>query len=108
MGVEKAGQIGMVEPPSGARGDGGFGVEGDTDPGGGQHRQVIGAVADSHRLLQWNGMFGSQGEQSFPLALSGHDRWRHRAGDAACRQIKSVGDDVIEPELQRQRLRQKS
>ena len=60
----------MVEPPSGARGYGGFGVEGDPDPGGRQHRQIIGAVPDSHRMLQWNGVFGGQGEQRFPFLLS--------------------------------------
>jgi len=48
LGVEKTGQIGVVEAPSGARGYGGFGVEGDPDPGRREHRQIIGSVPDSH------------------------------------------------------------
>ena len=44
-------------------------------------------------------MFGRQGEQRFPLGLAGHDRRPHGAGDAACRQIEPVGDDVVEPEF---------
>ena len=89
----------MVDPPSRGRGDDRLGMKRDADAGGRQHRQIIGAVADRHRLRQ----------ARTPCSAASASRvWRLVSpvtiGGAPCRrcalrQIEPIGDDMVEPEF---------
>ena len=86
LGVEEAGQIGMVETPARGGGDRGFGAKGDAEAGGGQHRQIVGAVADRDRLSAGAmPVLGGERQQRLPFGLAGHDRRQHPAGEPARR-----------------------
>lgn len=97
----------MVDPPPRDGGDRRFGAKGDAKTGGGQHRQIVGAVADGKRLLRRNTVFGHQREQRLPLGLARHDRVAYRAGNVSGPQIEPVGDDPIDPELGRDKFGKK-
>jgi tRNA dimethylallyltransferase len=94
----------MVEPPAGGPGDRGLGAERDPDPGGGQHRQVVGAVADGDRLGRRHAKLRRQRQQRHAFAVAGHDRPPHRAGDPPLDAVEMIGDDAIKAEGRRDRL----
>jgi tRNA dimethylallyltransferase len=79
-------------------------MKGNADPGGGEHRHIIGAVTDGHRQLQRNLMLGGERNERFSLGFTGHDWLDHRAGDAAGRQRDSVGDNVVKTQFGRDPL----
>ncbi len=99
LGVEEAGQVGVVEPhPGGARNHR-FGMKGDTEPGDGQHRQVVRAVADGERRVGRNPELGGQRPQLLPLRLGGDDRRQHPAGQALPDNLQPIGNDAVKAEL---------
>jgi tRNA dimethylallyltransferase len=99
---QQGGQVGMVDPPPRSGSHKRFGVEGDAEPGAGEHRQIVGAIADRDRLLQRNAFFGGQPEQRLPLRFGGDDRWVYPAGQTPRGQVDPIGDNVIETEFRRQ------
>jgi tRNA dimethylallyltransferase len=99
LGEEEAGQIGMIDPPSRGGGHHGLGLKRDADAGRGEHRQIIGAVADCHRLFQQDIVFGCESEQGPAFGFAGHDRRPHGAGDPSRGDIEVVGDDMVEAEI---------
>jgi tRNA dimethylallyltransferase len=98
LGVKEGGEIGMIDPPSRSGGDQRLSMVGYTDTGDSQHRQIVGTVADRHRVLQRNTVFRGQSEQRLPLGLARHDRALHGPSNGACGQIELVRDHVIETE----------
>jgi tRNA dimethylallyltransferase len=94
----------MVETPVCDLGNSRFGSESDADSGGGQHRQVVGAVADGDRLGRCEAELSRQSEERFPLGIPGYDRRVDDAGDATLRELEPVGDYAIEAERRRDRF----
>jgi tRNA dimethylallyltransferase len=94
----------MVEPPAGRTGHRGLGAERDPDPGGCQHRQVVGPVADRDRLGRRHAELRRECQQRLALAVAGHDRLPYRAGDLSPDALKMIGDDSVKTEGCRDRL----
>jgi tRNA dimethylallyltransferase len=101
---EHACEIGVVEAPAGGAGDRGPGAKSDPDPGGGQHRQIVGAVPHGDRLGGRNTELGRKSQQRVALAFASYDRPLHRTGDLAMQAVKMIGDDAVEAEARRDRL----
>ena len=76
-----------------------LGVEGDAEPGAGEHVEVVGAVADGHGLGE--GHAGGDGERSRASALPApvDDRADEPAGEAAVDDLERVGRGVVEAEV---------
>ena len=81
-----------------------FGVEGHPEPGGGQHVDVVGAVADGHGLLHRHPGLLSEVTQRLGLARTVDDRADHPAGELAVDDLQLVGRDEVHHQLVRQRL----
>ncbi len=91
----------MVEAPARASSHRWFGAESDAQAGGGQHRQVIGTIADGDGPSQGNAVLCGKRQQSRPLAFPGDDWTRHFAGEAVADDLQPIGDDAVEPEFSR-------
>jgi len=94
--VEEAGQIGVVEAHRRGGGNERFGAKSDTEAGGIQHRQIVGAVADRHRGAGRDAEFGGEREQRLPLGVAGDDRRQHTASQPLPDNLKSIGDDPVD------------
>ncbi len=94
----------MVETPARGGRDRRLGAEGDAEPGGGQHREIVGAIADRDRLGRGYAARRSERHERVPLARAGDDRRRHLAGQPAAGCLQPVGDDVVEAERARHPL----
>jgi tRNA dimethylallyltransferase len=101
LGVEEAGQIGVVETPAGSGGDARLAMVRDAEPGDGQHCQVVGPVADGDCLRQRDTGLGGESNQRRSLGLAGDDRGQHLAGDAAVDDLQPIGGYPLEAELGR-------
>lgn len=99
MRVEKGGQVRVLDPPGRGGGNRGLGVEGDTEAGGLQHRQIVGAVADGKRLAARYSSLRRQGEQGPAFRFPGHDRRPHGAGDLSAGQVEMIGNHPVEAEF---------
>ncbi len=94
----------MVETPARGGGDRRLGAKGDAEPGGLQHGEVVGPVADRDRLGRCDALgHGERGER-VPLAGAGDDRRHHLAGQTAGGDLQPIGDDVVEAERARHSL----
>ncbi|RMN53866.1 hypothetical protein ALQ58_05440 [Pseudomonas syringae pv. apii] len=106
--VAKAQQVqNPIQPQSRNRLFGGLldqrlGTERNTQPGNGQHRQVIGTVADCDGLLQTQAFLVRKFAQQVSLALSIDDRLDGHAGDFAIDHFQFVGIHVIDAQLRLQ------
>ena len=89
----------MIDAPLRTHSDQRLGMKRHSHSGRGQHRQIVCAVADCHRLLQRNLVLGRESQQRPALGLAGDDRRLHGTGDAPCPQIEPIGDQVVETEL---------
>ncbi len=94
----------MVDPPARRRGDRGLRAKGDAEPGGGEHRQIVGAVANRERLAEGDPTLCRQAQQRVPLGRSGDERGADGAGDPAAGNIEPVGDDAGKAEMRPHRL----
>ncbi len=94
----------MVETPARGGGDRRLGAEGDAEPGSGQHRDVVGAVADRDRLLRRYAVCRGECPERVPLAGTGDDRRHHLAGQPAAGHLQPVGDDMVEAQCARHPL----
>jgi tRNA dimethylallyltransferase len=96
--VEEAGQIGVVETPASRDGNDRFRAKGDTEAGGAEHRQIVGAVANRDRFGGRDAELGRERQQCLPLGLPGDDRRQHPAGQPVFGNFQSVGDDPVKAE----------
>lgn len=94
----------MIDPPFCCGSHRRLGPEGEPDAGGGEHRQIVRAVADGHCLLERDPTLGGQGEQRFQFGLAGHERPLHSTGDTARRQLQPVRHAMIKTEPRRNPL----
>ncbi len=99
LGVKQGRQIGVVDAPARHRGDRRLGAEGDTEPGGLQHWQVVGAVADGERRRSRHSALRGQCHQRVAFGLAGDDRCLDRSGNPSVGDIEPIGNDPVEPEL---------
>jgi tRNA dimethylallyltransferase len=81
-----------------------LGVKRDAEPGGGEHRQVVGAVADGKGLGQRRIEATGKPEQCVAFRVAGHDRRAHGSGNVAVGEVEMVGDDMVETEFRRDTL----
>jgi tRNA dimethylallyltransferase len=88
-------------------GDGGLSAKGDAEPGGGEHRQIIGAVADGERLRGREMVAAGEVEQGRALRLAGDDRRGDPPGDPSAGDFEPVRDDMREAELRGDALGEK-
>jgi tRNA dimethylallyltransferase len=91
----------MFEPPARDSSDRGFGAKGDAQASGGQHRQIVGSIADRDGLCQRDGKLGGERNQGLPLGLASDDRRQYLAGDAVVDHLQTIGDDAVETEFAR-------
>ena len=94
----------MVDPPARRGGDRGLGAKGDAEPGGLQHRQIVGAVADRECLPKRQPEFGGERRQRVALGRGGDDRRGYGARQPAVRHIEPVGDHPVKAEPCRDRF----
>ena len=88
----------MVETPARDLGNSRLGSKSNADAGGGQHGQVVGAVADGYRLGRFEAELSRQSEKRFPLGIPGDDRRVDDAGDPILCELEPVGDHAVEAE----------
>ena len=91
---ERHGQRGVGRLP-----DDRLGVEGDPEARGGQHVQVVGSVADRHRLLLTQTRLGGEAPECCGLRGPVHDLAEHVARQVPVDDLELVGEGVVEPEL---------
>jgi hypothetical protein len=96
--IEEPGEIGVVETRRDLGGDPRLRMKGDAEAGGGQHRQIVGAVADGECRRRRETMAGGEREQNVALPFAGDDRRRHGAGDAAVIEREPMGENIVEAE----------
>ena len=105
MRVKQTGQIGVVEMPAGNFGHHRLRVKGDPEACSGEHRQVVGTIADSDRLRRRYAQLGCETQERLAFGVAGHDRPPHGAGDPSSDKVEAVGDDAVEAECRRDRFR---
>jgi hypothetical protein len=76
-----------------------LGVEGDPEPGGGQHVQVVRAVADGHGLLERDALGGGDAAQHGRLARAVDHLTDDPPGETSVDDLEVVGDGVVDAEL---------
>ena len=57
LSVEQRGEVALVDPRMGGRGNGGLGVKGNAQSSAREHGEIVGAVAGSERFRQGNIVF---------------------------------------------------
>src|SRR5882724_11829420 len=82
-----------------ALGDERLGVEGDAEAGGGEHGEIISAVADGDRLLERDVFLRGDFLEELRLALGVDDLALDLAGQDAALDLQVVGADVVDAEL---------
>jgi tRNA dimethylallyltransferase len=88
----------MFETPACDLGNSRLGSKSDADARGSQHRQVVGAVADGHRLGRREAELSCQSEERLPLGIPGYDRRVDDAGDPTLCELEPVGDHSVKAE----------
>ena len=77
---------------------GGLGMKRNADAGGGQHRDVVGAVADGNDRVPADAKAGGKLVQGRKLGVAAENRAPHRAGKPAVGDVELVGPMLIEAE----------
>ena len=91
----------MVEAPGRGGADPRLGAKSDAEPGGAEHRQIVGPVSGGEGPSRRNPPFGRERQQGAPLGVAVDDRAQNPAGQASARDLKAIGDDAVETELGR-------
>ena len=101
--VQDGVQVGDAQRGVGRVAHHGLGVERDAEPGGGDHVEVVGAVADRHRLGQRNPGVGGEPAQRLRLPGPVDHRAAQPPGQLPGRDLQLVGRHVADAELGGQR-----
>ena len=94
--IEQSGQITAGDGDRHARSDHRMSAKGDAEAGGGQHRQIVGAVADGERRARREAPGPRQALQQRALAPRLADRLEHAAGQTAAPGLETIGLSQIE------------
>src|SRR5690606_38725163 len=77
----------------------GFGVEGDAHPGGRDHVEVVGAVADGDGLADRDARLGGEPLQGPGLARTVDDLADEPSGEDAVDHLQGVGGGVVDAQF---------
>ena len=97
----------MVDPVGGFFTDGRLGVVGDGDAGGGQHRQIVGAVADGNHAVAAKSEFTRASDQFISLGACADDSAVQATREFSVFYLERVGEGVVEAEAPLQAIGEK-
>ena len=94
--IEQGGEIAVVDAHLRLFGDDRLGVEGDTEAGGTDHVEIVGAVADGQCCRWVKTLFGADGVEAIELGLFAQDRVGDGAGQAVAVEFEDIGAGLVE------------